>query len=113
MQTKLVEIRDTATFIPALAIRIDEDGSDATYLLRRAGYRGAGAAVLLVKLTSGEARADPYDWGGDTRTMLTAHDHLVKHWDEVEPGGVVDVGYVMGLRDTPKVSERLTSQDWP
>ena len=39
MQTKLIEIRDRASFVPAMAIRVSSTGDAAAdWLLRRAGY---------------------------------------------------------------------------
>lgn len=103
---KLVEIRDRATFIPAMAIQVSgEDG----YLMRRAGFESP--MIYLVALATERACYDPYNWGN--RTMGTAHHYLVEHWDEVNDGDVLDVEYILGETTVAKVSERETVSYWP
>lgn len=101
MKNKLVEIRDEGTFIPALAIEVA--GTDG-YLMRRAGFQSP--MVILVKLVGEQWQYDPYGWGG--RTMPVAHKYIQEHWEELQDGAVVDVEYVLGERDTPKISEAVT-----
>lgn len=107
---KTVEIRDAATFIPALAIKPAYPRTEGDrYLFDRAGYgcetEDHGRYVILMRLAGGNDKAtcDPYDW--DTRTMQVAHRWLIEHWDEHESGGVVDVEFILGLRGEPKESE--------
>lgn len=116
--TKLLEIRDAGTFIPALAIQLDVDGTDGEYLLRRAGYGLGQRAVVLVKLIGGDAASDPYKWPPGTRTMLIAHLVIAGHkhreivedrarsFDELSNGDVVDVEWLLGLTHAPKRSEQ-------
>lgn len=109
MITKTVEIRDAATFIPALAIALHPDTEQDRYLFGRAGYGTTparqGEYVILVRIAggNGQATCDPYDW--DTRTMQIAHDWLICHFDEIESGAVVDVEFILGKTAAPKVSE--------
>ncbi len=108
MEVKTIEIRDRITFIPALAVRFtpwQEDPQDE-YLFRRAGYREP--YVLLVKLTDALSYFHPFDWDErlSGRTMGTAHQYLLDHWDEIPSGSVLDVEYVLGETKTPKVSEK-------
>jgi len=117
METKIIEIRDSATFIPALAIRLGSKVEAERYLLARAGFgrteESQSEYIVLVKINSGEpcaAHIDPHDWGQNPRTYFVVHDYLTKHWNEVPAGGVVDVEYILGIRSTPKVSE--ASLDW-
>jgi len=106
MEIKLVEIRDSGTFVPALAMRVASTGDAAAdWLLRRAGYSLDGASIILMHLTGCEAQYDPYDWAN--RTMQTAHAWLLEHFEQVAHGAVVDVEYILGERSAPKVSERL------
>ncbi len=100
MTTKLVEIRDRMTFIPALAIRVSGDDG---YLLRRAGY-GLQPLVILIKLTDMRCKYDPIEWGG--RTMPVAHDYIIRHWDAVHDDSVIDVEFILGETAAPKPSER-------
>ena len=109
MIAKTIEICDVATFIPALAIRLEPTNEQDRYLLGRAGF-GINAEVqrkyvYLVQLNggNGQATCDPCDWSSST--MQSAHGWLLGHFDEIESGGVVDVEYVTGKTETPKQSE--------
>ena len=110
MQAKALEIRDSGTFIPALAVDMNPEGSDEQrYLLRRCGYRCDGTPnVILTALDgSGKATNDPYAWGG--RTYPVAHNYIIEHWTELRDGDVVDVEFILGERSEPKRSERETT----
>lgn len=102
MTTKLLEIRDRHTFIPALAIQVS--GADG-YLLRRAGFESP--MVYLIALATQRCQYDPFSWGN--RTMNTAHQYIEAHWDALADGDVVDVEFVLGETPTPKRSERETA----
>ena len=113
MQTKLFEIRDAATFIPAIATQLyvapgckEPARKEAeNYLLRRAGY-GLDKLILFARLDGGgPATYDCYDW--KTRTMQVAHDYIEKHWDELESGAVIDVQFIVGETAVAKQSEAL------
>jgi hypothetical protein len=103
METKLLEIRDAGTLIPALAIKIS--GADG-YLARRAGFNAP--MIYLVHLTSEKACYDPYSWpSGAGRTMQVAHLAIENNWESLRDHDVVDVEFILGLRDAPKVSESV------
>ena len=101
MENKLLEIRDRATFIPALAVRVDGDDG---YLLRRAGF--ASTMVILIHLEGMKCAYDPYEWGN--RTMMEAHNYIQNSWDLLNSGDVVDVQFVLGETASPKLSEEQT-----
>lgn len=113
METKILEILDRSTYIPVMAVRlqVDDDTSSVERdLLRDAGYaeddlRG-GRFIVLITLSGGIGRAvcDPYDWGSSTLTV--AHTYIVEHWDDLQPGQVVDAEFVRGESSAPKSSER-------
>jgi len=107
MIAKTFEIRDTATFIPALAVKLEPGNERDQYLLARAGYgispENQGEYILLCKLEGTDCHYDIYNWG--TRTMQIAHDHIQRQFDELESGAVVDVEYLLGLSLKPKISE--------
>jgi hypothetical protein len=105
MTPKMVEIRDAATFIPALAVKLEPVTPQDRYLLLRAGYSPAQTYVQLIRLAggNGQGTCDPEDW--DSLTMQHAHVWLIEHFDEIESGAVVDVEFIRGLRATPKRSE--------
>lgn len=110
MQTKVIEIRDEGTFIPALAVDMNPACEAERYLLRRCGYACDGEPnVILTRLDgSGRATNDPYDWEGQgARTFPIAHNWIIEHWDELKDGDVVDVSFILGETKAPKVSERM------
>lgn len=106
MTVKLVEIRDRATFVPALAIRLDTDDARERYLLGRAGFHNPESYVLLVRLD--DAPYDPYGHATQARTIPVVHRHLIDHFDDVAPGAVLDVEFLLGESAAPKLSEQLT-----
>lgn len=106
METKPIEIRDRGTFIPALAARVSPaDG----FLIARAGF--VEPAVILIHLQSMDCHYDPFGWPASAgRTMREAHKHIEQRWDEIAPGAVVDVEYILGETEEPKVSERFAAR---
>jgi hypothetical protein len=128
IEEKFLEIRDEGTHIPALAFVLSPADDKEKYIMQRAGYGDTVAQhadyVFLMKLDGAECRNDPYDWDSVARTMRTAHSALVgqipgtfgpeqrARWDEVRfdnltSGDVLDVEYLLGERETKKISERL------
>lgn len=116
---KLFEIRDSATFMPVMAVRLSVANGEVGQadlrefrLLRRAGYSAEQIEqdshqepyVILCKLDGVEAQYDPYAWSR-SRTLPVAHGHIIAHWDELESGSVIDVQYLLGESTEPKKSE--------
>ena len=112
MVMKLFEIRDAATFISAMAIKLGSYREEERFLLARAGYynhdSAAGPYVILMRLTDCEAQYDPHSWAGGARTMMNAHKHILEHFDELASGDVIDVEFILGEKPTKKVSERVS-----
>ncbi len=116
MEVKLIEIRDRATFIPAMAVRLyvnDPYGEDSQeyWLLKRAGYDNTQLYVtsdefyvVLWRLGGGPAEYDAYAWGN--RTMATAHAFIIEHWRTIQSGQVIDVEFILGETKMAKTSER-------
>ena len=102
MEVKTLEIRDRATFIPVVAVRLSGRDVPEEYLLRRAGWYGR-EFVLLTELNGLRNNVFPYYW--DDRTYSTAHKYIIEYWDEIENGQVIDVEFILGETDKPKVSE--------
>lgn len=100
MQTKMLEVRDSATTIPALAIAVE--GSDG-WLARRAGY--GDRCILFGYLNGGKFSYDPYDWDGG-RTMKHAHHYVIENWDTLQNGDIVDVEFILKATTEKKVSEQ-------
>jgi hypothetical protein len=118
MQTKLFELRDEGTFIPIIATLMDSKNEAEIYLLRRTGY-GVGPddvrLVLLDRLSGGFSDCVPQrrgsEHGGGKRTFPTAHQYIQDHWSELVSGQVIDVEYILGETDHPKISEAFIPPD--
>lgn len=125
MTAKIIEIRDSGTFIPALAVRLGSANERERYLLARSGFgrtmEDQSEYIVLCKINGGEpcaAHIDPFSWGQNPRTMFVAHMYLLnrhhelkspvekhEYFDALPQGVVVDIEYILGLRDTPKEPE--------
>ncbi len=110
MQVKTFEIRDRATFIPMLAVKLKSDGNSRDeYLLRRAGLDSDGSYhIALFNLNRGDGLMDYYKWG-TARTLPVAHEYIEKHFDRLETGSVIDVEFILGETTEPKLSEEEES----
>ncbi len=114
MKTKLLEVRDEGTFIPMLCVDMNPDPeaihAPQTYLLRRCGYPCDGRpniAITSLGADGDRCSNDPYFWGGRTRPV--AHNYIIEHWYELRDGDVVDVSFILGETQKPKVSERVSA----
>jgi hypothetical protein len=103
-ETKLFEIRDDGTHIPAVAVKLTPSSNDWDYPIRRAGFT-THPGVMLAKIATNGSSIDPYGWKG-CRTMTTAHVYIENNWDTLKTGDVIDVEFVAGIRTVPKRSER-------
>lgn len=107
MITKLFEIRDKATFIPAVAVAAEkrpDNTAQENYLLGRSGY-GYDRCVLLARLSGGRTCCDAYEWGD--RTMNAAHVFITENFYHLKSGAVIDVEFILGETKQPKVSEAI------
>lgn len=100
METKLFEIRDSMTMIPAVGVLVNGDSGP---LARRAGYGDVDCVLLTYLVGQRPANYDPYAWGD--RTMTVAHDYIARHWSKLASGAVVDVEHILGESRTAKRSE--------
>ena len=109
-EVKFFEIRDRATFIPAMAVKIqqsNDNNNSENWLLFRSGCSTGTSKVFLTHLVESKTAPDPYSWHHGTRTMREAHKYIVEHWDELESGAIVDVEYILGESEEPKQTERM------
>lgn len=111
MEIKLFEVRDRATFVPVMAVKLGGRCTDQeNWLLSMAGF-GCDPEirdyVILTNLEDAESQYDPYKWGPCTRTMSEAHKYICEHFDKLKSGAVVDVEYILGESKTRKTSERF------
>lgn len=111
METKILEIRDDGTFIPVLCVNMNptaDMSGEAIYYLTRVGYPCDGRPnILMTNLAADGSPAwnDSYAWGGRTRPV--AHNYIIENWTHLKDGDVVDVEYILGERELPKISERF------
>lgn len=103
MRTKVLEVRDRATFIPVLAVKLGGENGFQDKLLEAAGYSRSGTYVLLTKLAGGICTYDPYKWGN--RTMAHAHLHIHDCWEDLRDGDVVDVEFILGETTVKKAPQ--------
>lgn len=108
MTAKCFEIRDKATFFPAIAVKLDAANEAEQYLIRRAGFGpDQHSFVYFLHMEDTQVSYDPFHWAGN-RSRRVAHDYIAKHFDELETGQVICVETIIGERETPKTSERLS-----
>lgn len=109
--TKVLEIRDSHTFIPAVAFQLAPENEAERYLMARAGYGKSVqdhlSYIFLMSLSGGHGQccSDIYDWSGRGRTFQVAHDYLYKNWKDINAGDVIDVEYILGEKTTKSTSE--------
>lgn len=106
MHVKLIEIRDRATMIPAMAIKMVSNIPAQRALLATSGYAQEPPSqcfILLVQLARATAQYDAYEWGD--RTMCAAHQWIENNFSKIENGDVVDVEYILGETNQKKTSE--------
>lgn len=103
MKTKLFEIRDRATFMPAMATQARSSDEKEIYLLRSSGF-GYSPLIILYFLELNDGHWSAHHWGD--RTMSTAHKYIQKNWDVLKSGDVIDVEYILGETTEPKMSQR-------
>lgn len=109
-EIKYFEVRDAATFIPVMAIRLSVTDGDRDYLLRRAGYGVGDPYVLVIKLEEPAVQYNAYSWR-TVRPMRFLHTYIERHWDALSCGDVLDYEYLNGLSKKPKLSERITESN--
>jgi len=110
MIVKVLELRDAGTFIPVICIKPVPENEGQRYLLRRDGYscNPMDRLVIMINAQCRGAAYDPYDWR-DARTKRTAHIYIQEKWEDLRDGDVIDVQFLLGETDKPKVSERETA----
>ena len=103
MKTKLFEIRDRGTFMPAMATIMTSSNLEEIYLLKSSGFSNSPLIVLYF-LELNEGHWDPYHW--EDRTRFTSHQYIQENWEKLTSGDVIDIEYVLGETTEPKVSQR-------
>ena len=99
MQIKMLEIRDDATCIPVIAMKMQPDNGPQNRYLWRCGYPRDGHGVVVMKMQDQKATSDPDEWGD--RTMPPAHDYIIDNFDILNDGDVIDTRVILGERAVP------------
>lgn len=106
MKAKLIEVRDAATYLPVIAVKLEPANEAERYMLRRAGFSAREDYVLYVPLHMAYMpTADPNTWSD--RTNSNAHKLIALMFDQLEPGDLLDIEYELGEKPTKKIPERL------
>lgn len=104
MIIKLLELRDRATNISIAAIKFNPKERREKAILRHSGFLPNDFVFLVQLHDSIELQYDPWAWDG-RRTMKAAHKWIADHWGKVRSGDLIDVEYILGETDKPKVSD--------
>ena len=104
IETKLFEIRDEGTFMPAMATQTRSSELKETYLLRSSGFSNSCPLIIVHFLELNEAHCSSYHWGD--RTRFTAHQYIQENWEKLTSGDVIDVEYILDETTEPKMSQR-------
>lgn len=102
METKVFEVRDRLTFIPIMAIRLNQEDPQERYLVRQSGWTAEFifARINNMHFTMG------IEWQKD-RTLGTVTRHIRENWNNLISGEVIDVEFVLGEVSKPKRAQRL------
>lgn len=108
MEVKCLEVRDRNTFCPVICIWPVPNNDAQRYLLRRDGYRGNSDehCIVYIKPQCRGVAYDPYHWPSGERTHRVAHEYILRNWATLKDGDVIDVEFILGETEAPKVSER-------
>jgi hypothetical protein len=105
MQVKLFEVKDRCTTYSVMAVKHVGETAKEQWLLNRVGLtEGNGYPVQLTNLEGGETKRDAWKWVDEGRTLVQAHLHIIKAWDTLNSGDVIDVEYLLDEVDQPRES---------
>jgi hypothetical protein len=109
---KMVEIRDRATCIPALAILMIPESQDEVHLMKQTGYVFSHPCVMLISIEAPWHSARTWDeWRNSPRTMPTAHKFIEENFHDIKDCQVVDVEFLLGEVSEPCKSCRQEKED--
>ena len=113
---KFLEIRDRATCITAIAVKFSPESEQERWLLMTAGFGNLVVEqqeYVLFGSINGGARdifTDPYKQKG-CRTMCIAHLYVRDNFNELKNGQVIDVEFILGETDKPKITDNTGRED--
>jgi len=106
-EVKGIEILDTATCIPVLAMRVNPSTITPreAQMFRRGGFgqmpRNADIYTWMMTLSGSLINYDSHNWRNQ-RTLGGAHRYIEQHWDELNSGDIIDMEYVLGESSAPR-----------
>ena len=107
MEGKVLEILDSATYIPVVAFKLTSDVPEERRHLRRCGFTNDIPLIAVMRINDLQTKYAPYCWNTPGRTMEKAHEYIEDHFDELKSGDVIDVEYILGETSIPKESDCL------
>lgn len=114
MEAKLFEVRAKATLISVIAVKLKPMNSQENWLL---GHEGFGLSakeqsnyVMLGRLDNAPSPFTYTAMNHPEEELRIAHAYIIKHFDELPPGAVIDTDYIRGRTATPVKSDRYFFQ---
>jgi hypothetical protein len=110
MNTKLFEVRATATNIPIIATKLEPSNEQEQWLLGHCGYGQHGAEqsqYIMVARLEAPSTATTTEYEEKSHEMQIAHRYLNASFDELESGAVIDINYIEGRVPEPVKSDRF------
>ncbi len=104
IDSKFFEVRDEGTFIPVVCQKFDMhkfNGKDK-YLFRRAGWQ---TLISYSRIYDMKTYTDIYNVDCVGRTDRIAYQFIHENWDTLKSGDIVDVAFILGMRDSVCDSE--------
>lgn len=110
METKLFEVRAPATCIPIMAIKLGAVNEAEAWLLGKSGYGDNSSSwesyIFMFPIEcEGKAVTDPFKQ--DCEELRIAHEYIQPHFDELEPGAVIDTDFIAGRTTELVKSDRF------
>jgi inhibitor of KinA sporulation pathway (predicted exonuclease) len=96
---KYIEVRDRATCMSVLAIKIDTERQVEREIIYWSGH---GGFIMMIDLAGPKIERAWAHWGKNDRTRSEAHKYIEENWDKIQSGDVVDVEFVLGEVKKPK-----------
>lgn len=113
MTAKTFEIIDRKGMIPALAILLKPETNADGFILH--SLENAIALIRLDKFDMIGTKVPAqwyvlekqyFSWIGENRTLQVAHKYIIDNWENLISGSVIDVEFVMGLTQKPRLTTK-------
>lgn len=105
VEAKMLAVMDTCTRIPLIAFKVSPNTMKEGIMLERHGFTiNPHQYTFFYDLNSGTCSYDPYKMN-DFHTLTPACRHIERNWDSVKSGDLIDVEYMRGDTDAPRIWE--------